>query len=71
MNIPRIEYVLNHKEEQDFEAQVQAVVRLHDMIQESKDPMIKEIAKFMPPIDSRVVLEAIKRLKDRKKETLK
>lgn len=64
----RIEHVINYKDEQNFEEQVQAVIRLHDMIQESKDPMIKEIAKFMPPMDSRVVVEAIQRLKERNKK---
>ena len=59
--------MLEHHLNIDFEEQVKAVIRLHDMVKESNDPMIKEITKFMPPIDSRVVVKAIEILKLRDK----
>ncbi len=62
-----IEHHLNIQAERDFNEQVQALIRLHDMIKESHDPMIKEIAKFMPPVDSRVVVKAIELIKIRDK----
>ncbi len=51
--------VLDLQEEKKLEGEAQALVELHDFIKSHPDSPVKEIAKFMPPVDSRVVSKAI------------
>ena len=54
--------VIDIQEEKKLEKEAQALVELHDFIKAHPDSPVKEIAKFMPPIDSRAVSKAIQML---------
>lgn len=54
--------VINLDEEKKIEKEVQALIELHDFIKAHPDSPVKEIARFMPPIDTRVVNKAIQAL---------
>lgn len=51
--------VVNLEEEKKIEKEAEALVELHDFIKANPDAPVKEIAKFMPPVDSRAVNKAI------------
>jgi hypothetical protein len=54
--------VVDLAEERKIEREVQALVELHDFIKSHPDTPVKDIARFMPPVDSRVVNKAIQHL---------
>lgn len=54
--------VINLDEEKKIEKEVQALIELHDFIKAHPDSPVKDIARFMPPIDTRVVNKAIQAL---------
>lgn len=54
--------VIDLEEEKKIEKEVQALIELHDFIKMHPDAPVKEIAKFMPPIDARVASKAIQAL---------
>ncbi|MCF7865323.1 MAG: hypothetical protein K9M11_02350 [Candidatus Pacebacteria bacterium] len=54
--------VIDLAEEQKLAREVEALIELHDFIKFHPDAPVKEIAKFMPPIDARVVNKAIQAL---------
>jgi len=56
---PQAAQVVNLEEEQKIEKEAQALVELHDFIKSNPDAPVKEIARFMPPVDSRAVNKAI------------
>ncbi|MES2059848.1 MAG: hypothetical protein V4438_02345 [Patescibacteria group bacterium] len=60
--------VVDLAEERKIEKEVEALVELHDFIKNHPDAPVKEIAKFMPPVDSRVVNKAIQFLAIRDKK---
>lgn len=60
-------HVVDLSEEKKLEQEALALVDLHDFIKAHPDTPVKEIAKFMPPVDSRVVSKAIKMLAIRDK----
>lgn len=51
--------VVNIQEEQKLQKEAEALVELHDFIKAHPDSPVKEIARFMPPVDARVVNMAI------------
>ena len=51
--------VIDLEEEKKIEKEVQALVELHDFIKTHPDAPVKDIARFMPPVDARVVNKAI------------
>jgi ABC-type nitrate/sulfonate/bicarbonate transport system substrate-binding protein len=51
--------VVDLEEEQKIQKEAEALVELHDFIKSHPDAPVKEIAKFMPPVDSRAVNKAI------------
>ena len=58
----QIAQVIDIQEEKKLENEALALVDLHDFIKAHPDTPVKEIAKFMPPVDARVVSKAIKLL---------
>lgn len=54
--------VINLAEEQKLAREVEALIELHDFIKAHPDAPVKDIARFMPPIDTRVVNKAIQAL---------
>jgi hypothetical protein len=60
--------VIDIQEERKIESEAQALVELHDFIKAHPDAPVKEIARFMPPVDSRAVNKAIQliALRDKK-----
>ncbi len=62
--------VVDIQEEKKLEGEALALVDLHDFIKSHPDAPVKEIAKFMPPVDSRAVNKAIQMiaLRDTKKK---
>ena len=63
-----IEQVINVQEEKNWEEQAKALVELHDFIKAHPDAPVKDIARFMPPVDSRAVNKAIQMLALRNKK---
>ncbi len=61
--------VVDLAEEARIEKEALALVELHDFIRATPDSAAKEIARFMPPVDSRAVNKAIQMisLRDQKK----
>lgn len=53
------EQVINLAEEEQIEKEAMGLVELHDFIKAHPDAPVKEISKFMPPVDSRAVNKAI------------
>lgn len=51
--------VINVEEERKIEQEAMGLVELHDFIKAHPDAPVKEISKFMPPVDSRAVNKAI------------
>lgn len=51
--------VIDLEEEQKIEKEAMGLVDLHDFIKAHPDAPVKEISKFMPPVDSRAVNKAI------------
>ncbi len=51
--------VVDLAEEQKLERKAEGLVELHDFLKAHPDSSAKEAARFMPPIDSRVVNKAI------------
>lgn len=51
--------VIDLQEEKKLEGEAIALVELHDFIKAHPDGSVKDIARFMPPVDSRVVSKAI------------
>jgi ABC-type nitrate/sulfonate/bicarbonate transport system substrate-binding protein len=70
-NDPHAAQVVDLEEERKIEKEVQALVELHDFIKSHPDAPVKDIARFMPPVDSRVVNKAIQllALRDQTKNT--
>ncbi len=62
--------VVDIQEEKKLEGEAQALVELHDFIKSHPDAPVKEISKFMPPVDSRAVSKAIQMIamRDTKKK---
>jgi len=60
--------VINLEEERKIEKEAEALVELHDFIKSHPDAPVKEIARFMPPVDSRAVNKAIQFLALRDKK---
>lgn len=58
-NDPKAAQVVDLAEEQKIEREATALVELHDFIKSHPDSAAKEIARFMPPVDSRAVSKAI------------
>lgn len=60
--------VIDLVEEQRIEREAEGLVELHDFIKAHPDSAVKEVAKFMPPVDSRAVNKAIQMivLRDKK-----
>ncbi len=60
--------VVDLAEEQQIEKEAMGLVELHDFIKSHPDAPVKEISKFMPPVDSRAVNKAIQiiALRDKK-----
>jgi len=54
--------VIDIQEERKLVAEAEALVDLHDFIKSHPDAPVKEIARFMPPVDSRAVNKAIQML---------
>jgi hypothetical protein len=54
--------VIDLEEERRIEKEVQGLIDLHDFIKSHPDAPVKEIARFMPPVDSRVVSKAIQEI---------
>ncbi len=61
-DIHPIAQVVNIQEEKKIEKEAQALVELHDFIKSHPDSPVKEIARFMPPVDARAVSKAIQML---------
>lgn len=61
-NDPHVAQVVDLEEERKIEKQVAALVELHDFIKAHPDAPVKDIARFMPPVDSRVVNKAIQQI---------
>ncbi len=61
--------IIDIQEEKKIEKEAEALVELHDFIKAHPDAPVKEIARFMPPVDSRAVNKAIQFLaiRDKKK----
>jgi hypothetical protein len=61
--------VVDIQEEKKLQSEAEALVELHDFLKSHPDAPVKEIAKFMPPVDSRAVNKAIQilALRDMKK----
>jgi hypothetical protein len=57
-----IAQVIDLDEERKIEKEVQALIELHDFIRSHPDSPVKDIARFMPPVDARVVNKAIQAL---------
>ena len=60
--------VVDLEEERRIEREAQGLVELHDFLKAHPDSSAKEAARFMPPIDSRVVNKAMQMiiLRDKK-----
>lgn len=56
---PHAAQVIDLEEERKIEREAQGLVELHDFIKSHPDSAAKEIARFMPPVDSRAVSKAI------------
>jgi hypothetical protein len=54
--------VIDLEEEKKIGKEVQALIELHDFIKMHPDAPVKDIARFMPPIDARVASKAIQAL---------
>jgi len=54
--------VIDVQEEKKLQSEAEALVELHDFIKAHPDAPVKEIARFMPPVDSRAVNKAIQML---------
>lgn len=67
-NNPIQEKVIDLAEEKRLEREALGLVELHDFIKTHPDAPVKDIAKFMPPVDSRAVSKAIQiiALRDKK-----
>ncbi len=63
--------VINLSEEERIAREAEGLVELHDFIKSHPDAPVKDIAKFMPPVDSRAVNKAIQiiALRDAKKDS--
>lgn len=59
--------VIDLAEEQKLAREVEGLIELHDFIKAHPDAPVKDIAKFMPPVDARVVNKAIQALAIRDK----
>jgi len=59
---PHAAEVIDLEEEARLEKEALALVDLHDFIKSHPDAMVKDIARFMPPVDSRAVNKAIQML---------
>lgn len=60
--------VIDLAEEKKIQSEAEALVDLHDFIKSHPDAPVKEIAKFMPPVDSRAVNKAIQMIALRDKK---
>lgn len=60
--------VIDIQEEKRIQREAEGLVELHDFIKAHPDTPVKEIAKFMPPVDSRAVSKAIQILAMRDKD---
>jgi hypothetical protein len=60
--------VIDIAEEQRIQREAEGLMELHDYIKAHPDAPVKDIAKFMPPIDSRAVSKAIQLLAMRKNQ---
>ena len=65
---PKAAQVVDLAEEQKIEREAQALVELHDFLKSHPDSPAREIARFMPPVDSRAVSKAIQLLALRDKQ---
>lgn len=67
-NDPKVAQVVDLAEEEKVSKEAEALVELHDFIRDHPDSAAKEIARFMPPVDSRAVNRAIQILALRDKK---
>jgi hypothetical protein len=51
--------VIDIKEEQKIEREALGLIELYDFLKTHPDSVAKDVAKFMPPVDSRAVNKAI------------
>lgn len=65
---PNQAQVVDLAEERKIEREAQGLVELHDFIKSHPDSAAKEIARFMPPVDSRAVSKAIQMIALRDKK---
>lgn len=56
---PESAQFIDIEEEKKIEKEALGLVELHDFIKSHPDAPVKEISKFMPPVDSRAVNKAI------------
>ena len=70
-NSPITATVIDLAEEKRIEREVEGIVELYDFMREHPDTAVREIARFMPPVDSRVVGRAIQQiaLRDAKRKS--
>ncbi len=63
--------VIDLAEEKRIEGEVVGIVELYDFMKAHPDTAVREIARFMPPVDSRVVGRAIQQiaLRDAKRKS--
>lgn len=52
-----------HEDKEEFEYQVQGLVDLYDFIEKHPDDATKKVLKFMPPVDTQVLAEAVRRIR--------
>lgn len=50
------------EDQKRFEEEVQGIIDLHDFVRAHPDGPAKEIARFMPPVNAKVVSVAIQRI---------
>jgi len=63
--------VRTHENREEFEQQVTGLVELYDFLESHPDEVTKKALKFMPPVDTRVLTETVKRIRLRDGDTLK
>lgn len=63
--------VRTHEDREEFERQVIGLVDLYDFLDAHPDEVTKKALKFMPPVDTLVLTETVKRIRLRDGDTLK
>lgn len=63
--------VRQHEDREEFERQVDGLVSLYDFLEKHPDEVTKKALKFMPPVDTNVLAETVRRIRLRDGDTLK